>query len=79
MRKGKKRMKKKFSFPVADADFHSSKGWCGNRPQCVIVASKSEGVGVRDSKETGKRKRTLFFTHDEWKAFISGVKANEFG
>jgi len=76
LRKGKKRMKKKFSFPVADADFRKSVRsriitWC------VAVAITPEGVAVRDTKD--RRKKTLFFTHDEWKAFVAGVKDGEFG
>jgi hypothetical protein len=64
---------------VKDEDFHSSKGWCGNRPRCVTVARKPEGVAVRDSKNTGSgRNQTLFFTNAEWRAFVSGVKAGEF-
>lgn len=43
---------------------------------CVEVGL-SDMVFVRDSKDrTGP---TLSFTPDEWKAFIDGVKAGEFG
>jgi hypothetical protein len=63
------------SFPVADGDFKVS-GWCGNRPACVQVAVKSDGIAVRDSKDSGKS--TLYFTHDEWNAFVKGVKSGEF-
>lgn len=43
---------------------------------CVQVAKRQDEVGVRDSKDP--KKTTLHFTSDEWKAFISGVKAGEF-
>jgi len=62
-------------FHVDDDDFVVS-GWCGNRPQCVAVAIKPEGVAVRDTKDPTKT--TLFFNKDEWKAFVQGVKAGEF-
>ena len=63
------------SFAVKDSEFVVS-GWCGNRPRCVQVARKAEGVAVRDSKDPSKQ--TLFFTHDEWDAFVKGVKSGEF-
>ena len=65
-----------FQFKVNDEDFLSSMGWCGNRPKCVLVAVKPEGVAVRDSKD--ETKTTLFFTHDEWEAFKNGIKDGEF-
>lgn len=67
---------KEFSFPVSDDDFMPSMGWCKNRPKCVVVAMKSEGVAVRDSKLANSP--TLFFTHEEWTAFTNGVKDGEF-
>jgi ribosomal protein S26 len=65
-----------FSFPVADKNFKKSARsriitWC------VSVAVTPRGVAVRDTKD--RRKRTLFFTHNEWKAFVAGVKDGEFG
>lgn len=67
---------KVFSFPVADADFVKS---VRSRiiTRCVAVAKKPEGVAVRDTKDS--RKKTLFFTHEEWNAFVAGVKDSEFG
>jgi hypothetical protein len=35
-----------------------------------------ETVGVRDTKD--EKSPTLSFTHDEWRAFIQGVKNSEF-
>ncbi len=66
-----------FSFSVSDEDFEKS-GWSNKRynPFCVEVAKKPEGVAVRDSKDVDKR--TLFFTKDEWKAFVLGVKDGQF-
>ena len=66
---------KSFRFPVKDTDFRKSVQsriitWC------VAVAVTPKGVAVRDTKD--RRKRTLFFTRDEWRAFVRGVKNGEF-
>lgn len=58
----------------ADSDFRKS-GWCGNRPRCVEVAIKPEGVAVRNSTDPTK---VAYFTKDEWSVFIRGVKSDEF-
>jgi len=42
---------------------------------CVTVRI-GEDVSVRDSKDLSEHH--LVFTHDEWRAFIAGVKAGEF-
>lgn len=63
------------AFPVRDEDFKTS-SWTTGHHWCVQVADKPEGVAVRDSKDPSKT--TLFFTHDEWKAFVKGVKGGEF-
>ena len=63
------------SIPLKDDDFRVS-GWCGNRPQCVKVAIKPQGVAIRDSKDP--MKTTLTFTNEEWDAFIRGVKDGQF-
>ena len=44
--------------------------------QCVSVARTPSVVAVRDTKD--KSKKTLTFTHEEWRAFLEGVKRNEF-
>jgi len=62
-------------FPVADSDFKRS-GWCGNRPRCVEVALKPEGVAVRNSDDPNKT--TVFYTNEEWEAFTKGVKDGQF-
>lgn len=62
-------------FSVHDEDFKTS-SWTTGHHWCVQVARKSEGVAVRDSKDPGKT--TLFFTGNEWEAFIKGVKGGEF-
>ena len=48
--------------------------YCGTNA-CVEVAIGDDVVSVRDSKnlEAGE----LRFTHDEWRAFVIGVKADE--
>jgi hypothetical protein len=44
---------------------------------CVEVAKSSEGARVvRDSKEANGP--LLWFTGDEWQAFIAGVKSGQF-
>lgn len=67
-----------FSFFVKDEAFKKSsythRGGIINR--CVVVAIVPEGVAVRNSND--KSKNTVFFTNDEWDAFIKGVKNNEF-
>jgi len=63
-------------FATKDKDFRKS-SWSKNNPKtCVLVAKKTEGVAIRDSKDCTKQ--TLYFTHDEWTAFTKAVKANEF-
>jgi hypothetical protein len=65
-----------FSFPVTGGDFRKS-SWSKNNPKTyVMVAKKSEGVAIRDSKDP--EKETLFFTHEEWGAFKNGVAGGEF-
>ncbi|MCC7315414.1 MAG: DUF397 domain-containing protein [Planctomycetes bacterium] len=65
------------SFAVQDSDFQTS-AWSNKRfkPLCVQVARKPEGVAVRDSGDSAKS--TLYFTHEEWRAFVQGVKGGEF-
>ena len=43
---------------------------------CVSVKRDSNGVHIRDTKDT--KDTTLSFSNDEWKAFVKGVKDNEF-
>ena len=48
----------------------------GNCDNCVEVAFVDGAIAVRDSKNpTGP---ALVYTHDEWDAFIGGVKDGEF-
>lgn len=62
---------------VRDRDFKTS-SWSKNNPKtCVAVAIKPNGVAVRNSNDPTKN--TVFFTNDEWFAFVKGVKNNEFG
>ena len=63
-----------FKFPVADSDFKKAKG--STRFFCVGVAITEQGVAVRNTKDESKD--TVFFTHEEWRVFVSGVKNNEF-
>lgn len=43
---------------------------------CVAVKIDPDKVGVRDSKDPNDT--TLEFSHEEWNAFITGVKSGEF-
>jgi hypothetical protein len=44
---------------------------------CVEVGRSDDGaVLVRDTKD--RARPTLFFTDEEWTAFVAGVKAGEF-
>lgn len=66
----------KFRFRVEDSAFKNS-SWSKNNPKtCVAVAIKPDGVAIRNSND--KTKNTVFFTNDEWSAFVKGVKNNEF-
>jgi hypothetical protein len=40
------------------------------------VAIVDDGVAVRDTKD--RATGMLQFTHEEWRAFVGGVKAGEF-
>jgi len=62
---------------VRDRDFKTS-SWSKNNPKtCVAVAVTPDGIAVRNSNDQAKN--TVFFTNDEWSAFVKGVKNNEFG
>ena len=45
-------------------------------PWCVEVAKDSNGVKVRDSKDQSGN--VLFFSKEEWNAFLAGAKNGEF-
>lgn len=71
-----KEKKKPFGFDVEEQDFKKSE-WSKNNPKtCVMIAIKEEGVAIRDSKD--ETKATQYFRHDEWDAFIKGVKSGQF-
>lgn len=65
--------------PFLDEDFKSPSICVKFWPPffaCVSVAITPEAIGVRDTKDATKT--TLVFTHEEWSAFIDGVKKGEF-
>lgn len=63
-------------FKVKDRDFAIS-SWSKNNPKtCVAVAIKKEGVAVRNSNDSSRD--TVYFNHEEWRAFIMGAKSGEF-
>lgn len=49
--------------------------FCHTESCCVGVAMDAEGVRVTNTTAPGPVAR---FTHEEWKAFVLGVKNNEF-
>ena len=60
----------------ADNEFRKSSLTGGDRWACVEVAMRDGVVGVRST--TDPQKTTVFYTNDEWAAFIGGVKKGEF-
>ncbi len=61
---------------LTGAVWHKSTRSAGGQ-NCVEVADNlPQVVAVRDTKN--RDAGTLLFTHDEWAAFVSGVKAGEF-
>ncbi len=71
---GKVELKMKGKFE--DKDFKKTSWTKENACLCVEVAIKPEGVAVRNSND--RSKNTVFFTPNEWAAFVKGVKGNEF-
>jgi len=64
------------TFRVKAEDFRVS-SWSKNNPKtCVAVAIKDAGIAVRNSNDSSRK--TVFFSRDEWSAFIAGAKAGEF-
>ncbi|HYU64910.1 MAG TPA: DUF397 domain-containing protein [Candidatus Paceibacterota bacterium] len=62
---------------MTDADFRTSRSTESPKYNwCVEVARKRKGVAVRDGKN--RTQGTLFFTNNEWQAFVNGVKNGEF-
>jgi len=59
-----------------DAEFHKASYSGTTRTLCVEVAIRADAVAVRDSKDASSN--LLFFSPDEWRAFVKGVKAGEF-
>jgi hypothetical protein len=63
------------SIKFQDQDFKSAT-LCAHCATCVTVAHKDGVIAIRDSKDASKS--TLNFNHDEWQAFVAGVKNGEF-
>ena len=62
---------------LTGAVWHKSTRSGGNGGDCVEVAVNLPGiVAVRDSKD--RAGAALVFNHDEWVAFLGGVRAGEF-
>ncbi|WP_055482708.1 DUF397 domain-containing protein [Sphaerimonospora mesophila] len=62
---------------LSGAQWRKSSYSGSNGGQCVEVAENLPGVvAVRDSKDPDGP--ALVFTPEEWRAFISGVKAGDF-
>jgi hypothetical protein len=56
--------------------FHKSSFSGADNPACVEVGLVIAEVLVRDTKD--RRGPVLHFTPDEWTAFVTGVKNDEF-
>jgi len=63
-------------FEVKDSQFVTSFLLKNNPKTCVAVAITEQGIAVRNSNDESKN--TIFFTKDEWGAFIKGVNNSEF-
>ncbi len=64
------------TFTVSDEDFKTSTDTNYHKAWCVEVAIKPQGVAIRDSKN--RAGGTLFFTNNEFQAFLNGAKRGEF-
>jgi hypothetical protein len=63
---------------LSRAQWRKSSWSAGNGGDCVEVAGNLPGaVAVRDSKDP--QGPVLTFSTAEWRAFMSGLKAGEFG
>jgi Domain of unknown function (DUF397) len=64
--------------PVTELDWRRS-SLCGAHGSCVEVAPTPDGgVAIRNGETPGTAP-VLFFSRDEWEAFVAGVRAGEFG
>lgn len=61
---------------IEDHEFRKSTDTGIDRFACVEVARRPDVIAVRNS--TDPEKHALYFTPDEWTAFISGAKRGEF-
>jgi hypothetical protein len=62
---------------LSGARWHKSTRSGGNGGDCVEVAVNLPGiVAVRDTKD--RAGGALVFTHNEWRAFLAGVRDGEF-
>jgi len=59
-----------------DSEFHKSSCSKPGVHYCVEVAQKGGITAVRNSND--ETKNAVFFTQNEWRAFVSGVKKDEF-
>lgn len=62
--------------PFEDCEFRKSSATGTDRYACVEVAQRPDVVAVRST--TDPERHTLYFTRDEWAAFIIGAKRGEF-
>ena len=64
---------------LIDEDGFRKSSWSVRNPViriCVSVKITDDAVMVRDTKDPTKAVQK--YTHDEWNAFLMGVKAGEF-
>lgn len=61
---------------MAGAEWRKSTFSGPNCDNCVEIANVGQAIAIRDSKNPAGG--TLFFTGDEWAAFLEGAKHGEF-
>jgi hypothetical protein len=61
---------------LAGAVWRKSSRSDNNGGACVEVADLGAHIAVRDSKNSDRP--ALFFTREEWAAFVGGVRGGEF-
>ena len=70
-------MKKKFITisDIPNIKWQRSKA-CGASTACVQIAKVGDNIAVSDSKDPNSA--VLFYNKEEWEAFVTGVKKEEF-
>ncbi len=59
-----------------DGRIYKTSSFSDRSRACVGVSIQEDSVFVMNTRT---KEAVLQFTHEEWKAFVSGIKAGEFG